>query len=81
MTERTDRELLLLIHADVDAVRTDVNELRQLLLGNGQPGVLHRLTAVETRVDERTKRTAGLSGGLGALGGLIVAMLSRWLGL
>jgi hypothetical protein len=47
----SDRELLLLVADDVSEVKTLIN-------GNGQPGLVTRLAKVEARMDEEVPSTA-----------------------
>lgn len=69
----TDHELLLLIAADVA-------DLKKAIEGNGQPGIHTRLAQVEAISGERKKAAAG-GGVVGAVIALIVAYISRELGL
>lgn len=55
--------------------------IEKLLLGNGQPGVVSRLTTLETQIDERDKiaRKSGSVGGVVGAGvtTLIALVLQR----
>lgn len=48
------------------AIATDVKDIKQAIDGNGQPGLLHRVSVVETKITER-ERTALKAGGASAV--------------
>jgi hypothetical protein len=48
MSGKSDREILLEIHAQVHTIGSRVDDHHADLYGNGQPGMKHRLTVLET---------------------------------
>lgn len=66
----------------MDSIIEMMSDFQYDLDGNGRPGLKDRLTAVETKVEERTPRTAQVGGivvGSGAVT-VLVNFLMAWLG-
>lgn len=58
-----DRELLVRLAEKVDTAGREIREMKKDLRGNGRPGVIDRLTRVETRLMVFTGLVAALSVG------------------
>lgn len=54
-----------------------LERIYEAIYGNGQPGMLNRLTVVETKVDERTSKVSSLAGG--GVAGALITILIAWL--
>ena len=72
MRPLNDHELLI-------QIANDVRDLKHVIEGNGQPGVSHRLTALETRVDERTSPSKSAVMGLSGGTAVALTLIAEWL--
>jgi len=68
MSELTDHEMILEIHADVADIKESVGTLRKTLFGNGNPdgGIVSRQNVLSGRVDAIVKILTFVGGPIAA---------------
>ena len=68
---KSDHDILVRIAGDITDIKREIE-------GNGRPGLRDRVTAIETRQDERDK-TVFKASGLTAIGTVAVGAILEWL--